>query len=83
MYRKIVIAVDCEDEAQKDEVQRIAQEVSTLRLFNGGQLIAAYPFFRGHQAELMRLFEMVSKGGVKSLMSASGINIISQLTKKR
>jgi hypothetical protein len=82
MYKKIFLAVDCADDAQRDEVQRIMNEVSNMRLFNASQILSAYPYFRQHQGELSQLFTMVSRGGVKSLMSAGGISIITKLAKR-
>jgi hypothetical protein len=82
MYKKIFLAVDCADDAQRDEVQRIMNEVSNMRLFNASQILSAYPYFRLHQGELSQLFTMVSRGGVKSLMSAGGISIITKLAKR-
>jgi hypothetical protein len=82
MYRKIVIAVDCASDEERDEVQRVVNELSQMRLFEASRILKAYPYFRQHQRELTRLFEMVSKGGVKSLMSGSALSLIAALTKR-
>ena len=70
--RKIVVAVDCADDAQRDEVQRIMNEVSALRMFDGGQLVRVYPFVKAHERELVQLFKIVSQQGVRGLMSGAG-----------
>lgn len=80
--RKIAIAVDCEDDAQRDRIQNIMDEVSGMRLLNGNQIENIYPFFRSHQAELFQLFGMVANGGVKSLMSGQGISLITKIARK-
>jgi hypothetical protein len=82
MYKKIFIAVDCADDTEKEEVQRVMNEISNMRLANGGQLLAAYPYFAQHRGELTQLFRLVSEGGVKSLMSAKGLSLITQLAKR-
>ena len=80
--RKIAIAVDCEDDAQRDRIQAIMDEISGMRMLNGGQIENMYPFFRTHQAELFQLFGMVSNGGIKSLMSGQGVALITKLAKR-
>jgi hypothetical protein len=82
MYKKIFLAVDCADDTQRDKVQSIMNEVSNMRLFNAAQILSAYPYFRQHQGELTQLFNMVSRGGVKSLMSAGGLSLITKLAKR-
>lgn len=81
-YRKIFIAVDCADDAQKEAVQGIFNELSNMRLFNGNQIQNIYPFVKAHQNELFQLFSMISNNGVKSLMSASGIALVTKLAKR-
>ena len=46
MYKKIYIAVDVEDDAQRDRVQRIAEDLSNARVFNGNQIENIYPLYR-------------------------------------
>lgn len=80
--RKIYIAVECADDAQRDIIQGIFNEVSNMRIFNGSQIQGMYPFVRAHQNELYQLFTMVGKNGIKSLMSASGIALVTKLAKR-
>jgi hypothetical protein len=82
MYRKIIIAVDCEDDKQKEEVQAVANELSRMGLFQGDKILGAYPYFVKNGGDIKKLFSLVSQGGVKSLMSAQGISVISRLAKK-
>ena len=80
--RKIIIAVDCADDAQRDRVQEIMNEISGMRLLNGTRIEGMYPYFREHQGDLYQLFDMVSKNGIKSLMSGQGISVITKLARR-
>lgn len=80
--RKIYIAVDCDDEAQRDRIQNIMNEVSGMGLLVGRQIEGMYPYFRSHHAELRQLFKLIANGGVKSIMSGQGIALITKLAKR-
>lgn len=80
--RRIVIAVECVDDAQRDRVQEIMNEVSGMRMLDGAKIEGMYPFFRNHQSELYQLFGLVSKGGIKSMMSGQGIALMTKLAKR-
>lgn len=80
--RRIEIAVDCVDDAQRNRVQEIMNEVSGMRMLDGTKIEGIYPFFRVHQGELYQLFSLVSKGGIKSLMSGQGIALMTKLAKR-
>lgn len=79
--RKIYIAVDCEDDAQKEDVQKLLNELSCMRLFDGRKMLAAYPFYKRYEGEITELFNMVAAGGMKSLMSLRGASLLSKFTK--
>lgn len=81
MYRKIVIAVDCADDAERDRVQNIANEVSNMRILDGRKLTAIWPYVQSHKADITQIFGLVSQGGVKSLISAKGIQLLTKLTR--
>ena len=80
--RKIIIGVNCADDAQRDRVQDIFAEISGMELFDGNKIEDVYPYIRSHQGELMDLFNLVSKGGVKSLMSGQGISLVTKLARQ-
>lgn len=80
--RKIIIAVDCVDDAQKDRVQDIFNEISSMRMLNGEKVEGMYPFFHSHQSELRQLFDMVSRNGLKSLVSGQGVALMTKLAKR-
>lgn len=79
--RKIYIAVDCEDDAQKEEVQKLLNELSCMRLFDGSKILSAWPVYKRYESEIMELFNMVSTGGMKSLMSLRGASLLSKFAK--
>lgn len=74
--------MDCADDNERDEVQRVMNELSQLRLVRGQAVVNAWPYFQRHRGELAKLFDMVAKGGPKSLMSATGLSLMTQLTRK-
>lgn len=82
MYRKIYIAVDCDSDAQRDQVQAVAEEISNLRLLSGEKILQVWPFIRAHEADIRRLFSMITSGGVKSVVSPAGIQIITKLMRR-
>lgn len=81
-YRKIYLAVDCTDDAQRDAVQKICNEISNMRVLDATRIQSMYPFFRQHQNELQQIFSLVKDKGVKGLISMQGANLLSRLTKK-
>lgn len=82
MLRKITVAVDCADDAQRDRIQKIMNEVSGMELLYASQIEGMYPYFRAHRSELRQLFTLIARGGVKSLMSGQGISLITKLARR-
>lgn len=79
--RKIYVAVDCADDAERDEVQHIMEQISAMRLFKGRAIVSMYPYLQAHQSELMQLFRMIQQNGVKALFSVNGGIILSKLSR--
>ncbi len=79
--RKLYIAVDCEDDEQKNAVQTALNELSNTRVLTSRNIISMYPFFKKHQSELIELFGMIKTGGIKSLLSVRGGTLINNLRK--
>ena len=67
-HRKIILAVDCENDQQQQAVQRIAEELSKTFLISAKDLIAFYPFVKKHKALLYSAVKTVSKEGKKGVM---------------
>ena len=82
MLRKITIAVDCADDQKRDMVQDIMAEISGMGILSANSIIGMYPFLKANRAQIFELFGMVSKNGIKSIISAKGISMLTQLTRK-
>ena len=67
-HRKIIIAVDCENDQQQQAVQNIAKEISTTFLIRAADIISFYPFVVKHKALLYSAVKTVSKEGKKGVM---------------
>lgn len=80
--RKIVLAVECENDQEKELVQSMANEISNLRVLKGSTMINMLPIFNNNREELIQLFSMVSNNGVKSLLSIQGGLLIKKLASK-
>ncbi len=82
MLRKITIAVDCADDQERDMVQDIMAEISGMGILSANSIIGMYPFLKANRAQIFELFGMVSKNGIKSIISAKGISMLTQLTRR-
>jgi hypothetical protein len=81
MLRKIIIAVDCADDNERDRVQNIATEVSNMRIFDGRKMAGIWPYVQAHKGDIQQLFSLISEGGIKALVSGKGIQLLTRLTK--
>lgn len=81
--RKIILAVECENDQEKELVQQMANELSNMRVLKSKTIINMLPIFNNNRQELMQLFSMVSKDGVKSLLSIQGGLLIKKLASKK
>lgn len=67
-YKKIIIAVDCENEQEQQMVQDIAKDLSeTLRL-KAKELINFYPFLQKNKGLLFAAIDTMSKEGKRGLL---------------
>lgn len=67
-YKKVIIAVDCENEAEQQKVQEIAKDLSeTLRL-KAKELISFYPFVQKNRGLIFAVVDTMSKEGKKGLL---------------
>ena len=81
MLRKIIIAVDCADDAERDRVQAIATEVSNMRILDGRKMVGIWPYVQAHKGDIQQLFGLITDGGIKALMSGRGIQLLTRLTR--
>ena len=77
-YRKIYIAVDCADDAQKDRVQQIAQELSQLGI-SGNDVEAIYPEFKKRRANIAEVVQYIRQNGPGGVKSFKFVSLISNL----
>lgn len=82
MLKKVFLAIECADEAQRDELQPILNEISTMRVITAEQILKVWPMIKARQGEIRNLFSLVSNNGVKGLMSVQGASLITQLMRK-
>jgi hypothetical protein len=67
-YKKIIIAVDCENEQEQQMVQTIAKELSeTLRL-KAKELISFYPTLQKHKSLLYNAIKTISQEGKMGIL---------------
>lgn len=83
MLGKVYLVLDFDNDEQKNDVQEAFKEISNMRMTTGRQIQQMYPFFRANRAELTELFSMISNGGVKSIMSLRGAQLIKNISTKR
>jgi hypothetical protein len=67
-HRKIIIAVDCDNDQQQAAVQQIAREISNTFQMSASDLISFYPFIKKHKALLYSAVKTVSKEGKKGVV---------------
>ena len=80
--RKIYLAVDCENDAERDAVQGMANEISNMRVLNSRSLISVQPLIQRNGPELKRLFTLIANGGPKALLSMEGARLLMSLRNK-
>ena len=67
-HRKIILAVDCENEQQQAAVQEIAKELSATFQLSASSIISFYPFVKKHKALLYSAVKTISKEGKKGIV---------------
>lgn len=79
--RKIILAVDCDDDNERDAVQQIAQEISDMRVLSAKSMLRMKPMFDSNRNELMQLFYFIANKGIKSLLSFEGGKLLMKFKK--
>lgn len=79
MLRKIYIAVDCTDDEQKERVQKIAEEISQMRMFDGNALESIYPELKKRKQKISELIHYIMVNGVRGVKSFKFIGLVSDL----
>lgn len=77
--RKIYIAVDCVDDAQKERVQAIAEELSSMRVFDGSMIVSVYPSLAAKKGELYEIVKYLQANGAQGVKSFKFAGMVSKL----
>ena len=77
--RKFFIVLDCEDDAQHDEVQKMFNELSNARVMTATTLQRAYPMYKARENDIRQLFLLLRDNGIKGLMSMQGASLLTKL----
>lgn len=66
--RKLYIVIDCTDDAQKERVQHVLDEISNMRAFDGNDVIKMKPMFDKNKTVFTKIFRAISQGGTAGIM---------------
>lgn len=64
MLRKISIGIDCRDDAERDRVQEIANQLTGMQLLTAAQIISMFPVFLQHRGKMRAVFNFITKNGL-------------------
>lgn len=82
MLRKIYVAVDCRDDAERDAVQGVMNEVSNMRVLNGAQIVSMAPMVKAKKDVIGQMFGLIAQRGPQALASVQGGILIAKMLKK-
>lgn len=77
--RKIYIAVECANDEQRDRVQRIAEEISSMRVFDGNMIEGVYPTLRAKQSQISGIIQHIKANGIQGVKSVKFLTLIGEL----
>ena len=80
--RKFFVVLDCEDDAQHDEVQKMFNELSNARVMTATTLQRAYPMYKAREADIRQLFLLLRDNGIKGLLSVQGAGLLAKLARR-
>lgn len=80
--RKFNIAMDCDSEEEFNAAQEALRRISGMGLLSAKKVIAYYPLMNSKKNEINRIFALIADGGIKSLLSIEGAQLIRSLTGK-
>ena len=72
MFRKIHIAVDCKNAEEVEQVQKIAEEISSVFRLTAQELITVYPEIKKRYGLIAAGKQAIKKDGRKGLMAIVG-----------
>lgn len=77
--RKIYIAVECADDAQKERVQAIAEDLSGMKVLDGNMLESVYPQLKAKRGEIYQLVQHLRQNGAKGVKSIKFLTLLGNL----
>lgn len=83
MLKKIFLVINVTDDAQRDRIQQIANELSNMRPFNGTQVENIYPFYRQYENDIRQLFRSVSQNGFNAQTMVTVGKLASKMIRKK
>lgn len=72
MFKKIHIAVNCANDEEYREVQKIAEEISSVMRVTAQDLIKVYPEIKKRYGLIATAKESIKKNGKKGLLAVVG-----------
>jgi hypothetical protein len=69
-YRKIIIAVDCANDAEAVNVQAAAKRMSEMFRLRGSDVLAMYPLVEKNGDIISNVIRSVAQDGLRGLASA-------------
>lgn len=72
MFRKIHIAVNCDNDEEYRAVQKIAEEMSSVMRLTAQELIAVYPEIKKRYGMIATAKSAIKEKGKKGLMAVVG-----------
>lgn len=67
MYKKIIIAIDCDSEQEQATVQQIAKDASETMRIKASDVIKFYPMFQKNSGLIISAIRAISKEGVRGV----------------
>lgn len=72
MFKKIHIAIDCKNAEEVAQVQKMAEEISSVMRLTAQELIAVYPEIKKRYGLIAAGKQAIKKDGRKGLMTIVG-----------
>lgn len=80
--KKLYIAIECANDQEEQAAQEVLKQLSNMRIFDAKKLITYYPILKSREGTIRELFNLITTGGIKSLLSMRGMGLIKSLTSK-
>lgn len=68
MFRKIYIALDCDDDQEAAQVQRAAEELSSVFRLSAKEVLSAYPMLKNNGQLIRSSIKTIAREGKSGVM---------------